>query len=51
MLESYNRRENVRIIGMPESSADVMDRVVDLTSLLDAEVSAKRYLYCSSSAD
>ena len=40
MLESYNRRENVRIIGMPESSADVMDRVVDLTSLLDAEVSA-----------
>ena len=23
MLESYNRRENVRIIGMPESSADV----------------------------
>ena len=40
MLESYNRRENVRIIGMPESSTDVMDRVVDFASVLEAEVSA-----------
>ena len=40
MLESYNRRENVRIIGMPDSTADAIGRVVDLASALDAEVSA-----------
>ena len=40
MLESYNRRENVRIIGMPDSSADVIERVVNLASALEAEVSA-----------
>ena len=40
MLESYNRRENLRIIGMPDSTADAIGRVVDLASALDAEVSA-----------